>query len=164
MMHYKYKHTNGKSVKPINGIQVDKVGAKDGTVNSFLISVFEQTHSDNHGNTFEGFEFRARDLNVTKGERISLWVTKFKECYQNTMIEAEGTMLRQKSLPETLIIYASIYLKSDITSSTKLQKFKRYDIDFRHEDGEKVWKRLEKMEDVIVSYDETSDRFKLHYS
>src|SRR5690606_12256929 len=126
-------------------VQVDALEAMDGTKNSFVISVYEQIHTDNSGNKYNGYEFRASDLGFTKDEYIILWVTQFENIYQNTMIEARGEQLRKKSLPEVLIYYASQFLQSDITSSSTLPNQSRYDIDKRHDTGQKVWDRLIQM-------------------
>nr|WP_294859065.1 hypothetical protein [uncultured Fluviicola sp.] len=145
----------------MKGSEITGLIARDKTKNDFLISVFEQTHTDNTGNQYEGYEFRATDFNKTKGEYLILWVTKFGNTFQNTMIKAEGTLLREKSLPETLIYYASEYLEADITSSTRLSEHKRYDIDKREESGQKIWERLLQL-GYKITYDSEVDRYTFH--
>lgn len=131
---------------------------KFGNENIFLGVIFKQTHSNSKWKDCEGYEIRALRLNQ-KSDKLCLWVTNFNGIYQNTMIKAFGNSLRQKSIPENLIILASKYLDSDIYSSTDNPDLRKYDIDKRHDSGTKVWERLKVLCPKRVEYLESLGQY-----
>ena len=136
---------------------------RDGKKRTFTFWVSELIQRDTSGGEFESYEFKAKDLNNTKGECIVVVVTNFSGIYQITNIMSTGKTLREKGIPEVLIGYACQYLNKGIESSSNIKSEMRYFGEKRYSDGEKVWLRLKKLEPTRISFDNTVDRFTLSY-
>lgn len=158
-----YKNRNPKGgYNCLSGPVSDIVG-KDGITRTFTFQIFELTQRDTSGGEFDSYEFRAKDMQNTAGEYISILVTDFSGVYQVTNITSSGFLLREKGIPEILISYSSSYLMSNVESSSNIKDQQRYFGEKRYSDGDKVWQRLMAKKPTKVSYDQTVDRYTFRY-